>query len=334
MRSVVRLPVRTDVARSPHAAAGRVIGRTPLALGAITWADGRLVVEVQRGFVTRLGSFDLSSGRVELLPAMSDPDCYRLEAISPVALVGDRIAVVLSCSSKSAPGWRNSLAVIRASGSVRPLPNSDMIIFGDPIMLAAIMTMDARGAVIFAGDDACGSLFTWDATGIGPIDLRIGTNDPWSLARYFQPGYGGPKCAQLGVAMWPTLSPDGNRVAFAAKDIAGLDALVGRLYASSQILIADRAWTRTTVIASGIEELKNLSWSPSGGWIAFTGRRDGVQGIWLVPENGGPIVLLSEMNARAIAWAPDGASIVAVESANVFDGPSTVMRFDDLPVPH
>ena len=104
-------------------------------------------------------------------------------------------------------------------------------------------------------------------------------------------------------------------------------------YAPSQILIADRAWTRTTLIASGIEELKNLTWSPSGGWIAFTGRRDGVEGIWLVSENGGPIVLLSEMDARSIAWAPDGASIVAVESADVFDGPSTVARFDDLPEP-
>ena len=142
---------------------------------------------------------------------------------------------------------------------------------------------------------------------------------------------GGPKCAQLGVAMWPTLSPEGSRVAFSAKEIAGFDGLVARLYAPSQILIADRAWTRTTVIASGIEELKNLTWSPSGGWIAFTDRRDGVEGIWLVSENGGRIVLLSEMNARSIAWAPDGASIVAVENAN--GGPSTVVRFDDLPEP-
>jgi hypothetical protein len=321
---------RITVAPTPHAETGRVIGRTPLALSGITWADGRLVVEVQRALVTRLGFFDLSSRRMELLPAISDSDCYRFEAVSPVALDGDRTAVVLRCSSKSAGGWRNSLAVIDASGRVRRLPDSRMIINGNPIASAGIMTMDARGAVIDSGDDACGSLFTWDATGIGPIDLRIGTTHPWSLATYFQPGYGGPQCVQLGVAIWPTLSPDGSRVAFAAKEIAGVDGLIARLYAPSQILIADRAWTRTTVIATGIEELKNLTWSPSGGWIAFTGRRDGVQGIWLVPENGGAVLLLSETNARSIAWAPDGASIVAVERANAFEGPSTIVRFDDL----
>ncbi len=183
---------------------------------------------------------------------------------------------------------------------------------------------------ISAGDDACGSLLTWGQTGIRPIDLRIGTSRPWSLATYFEPGFQGPKCQRVGVAFWPTLSPDGTRVAFAAKDIAGLNGVVARLATPSQILIADRAWTHTTVIASGIRDFANLTWSPSGDWIAFTGRLDGVQGIWLVSESG-RIVLLSDTDAFSIAWTPDGTSLVAVERTTDFEGPSTIMRFDDLP---
>jgi len=314
-------------------ATGRVIGRTPLALGGMTWANGRLIVEVARGYASRLGSFDPSSGTLDLFPALSDPSCYRLDAASPVVVEDDRVGVVLSCSSRSTGGWQNSLGILDPrTGGVERLPNSEMTIDGDPIELAGIVTMDADGAVISAGDDACGSLFTLDPRGVRAIDLSIGTSSAWSLATYFERGFQGPKCEQLGVAFWPTLSPDGRRVAFAAKDIAGLNGVEARLYTPSQILIADRAWTHATEIASGIRDLTNLTWSPRGDWIAFTGLRNGVQGIWLVSDSG-HVVLLEQMDAFSIAWAPDGTSLVAVERAAALEGPSRILRFDDLPEP-
>jgi hypothetical protein len=44
-------------------------------------------------------------------------------------------------------------------------------------------------------------------------------------------------------------------------------------------------------------------------------------------------VLLEQMDAFSIAWAPDGTSLVAVERAAALEGPSRILRFDDLPEP-
>lgn len=152
--------------------------------------------------------------------------------------------------------------------------------------------------------------------------------------------------AGAGLA-WPTFSPDGNRMAYAAQDVAG----TWQIYVVSlngaeegpRVLAAGQgpawgpngwlAWTgcdaggdcgifvdnpddsrSPTRLSANINDIA-LSWSPDGGNIAYMSNHTGNWEVYLVSTSGGFARLTEDPAADGLpAWAPDGSGIAFVSN--------------------
>jgi eukaryotic-like serine/threonine-protein kinase len=98
-----------------------------------------------------------------------------------------------------------------------------------------------------------------------------------------------------GVEESPTLSPDGQRIAFAADgDIWVVQASGG----PPQNLTRDHP---------GAD--REPAWSPDGAQIAFVSNRDGEPAIYLMPAIGGAATRLSPGPGNYPHWSPDGTEV-------------------------
>jgi Tol biopolymer transport system component len=95
-----------------------------------------------------------------------------------------------------------------------------------------------------------------------------------------------------GLEFYPSLSPDGERIAWAAER-------EGRF----ELLVAARDGSGVRALTSDGFHNVQPAWSPDGRRIAYFSRGRG--GIWTVPAEGGVPVQVSAFGARA-AWSPDG----------------------------
>lgn len=103
---------------------------------------------------------------------------------------------------------------------------------------------------------------------------------------------------------WPTISPNGERVAYVAITEGGTKLLVRRLAAPS----GERNADSTVVAANGIE---HPAWSPDGSRLTYTtsGAR---AGVYVTSVDGRYANLVSARHA-ASAWAPGGHQITLVD---------------------
>jgi Tol biopolymer transport system component/DNA-binding winged helix-turn-helix (wHTH) protein len=96
---------------------------------------------------------------------------------------------------------------------------------------------------------------------------------------------------------WPSISPDGSRVAYVSDQSGSLEIHVIGLTAGSR----DLAITR-----DGGQNIQP-AWSPDGQWIAYHSRRR--DGIWVVPSTGGTPVQISDFGSQP-SWSPDSSTLV------------------------
>ncbi|MBU6399656.1 MAG: PD40 domain-containing protein [Verrucomicrobia bacterium] len=98
-------------------------------------------------------------------------------------------------------------------------------------------------------------------------------------------------------ALMPTLSPDGNQIAFVYRG----DIWLGSAHGG-----------RATQLTDNIELDAYPLFSPDGKWIACSSRRTGNWDIFLVPVEGGPVQQLTYHSGADIAtgWAPDGSHLL------------------------
>ncbi len=124
-----------------------------------------------------------------------------------------------------------------------------------------------------------------------------------------------------GIEWWPSLSPDGNSVAFmwtGPKD-DNPDVYVQIVGSSG----------RPLRLTTDSRADYNPVWSPDGAWIAFlraaqlpraNGAPAGKSELWLIPPLGGPAHMLAGIQARAVdmgaflAWCPDSSCLVVTDS--------------------
>lgn len=90
----------------------------------------------------------------------------------------------------------------------------------------------------------------------------------------------------------PTLSPDGQRVAYVSDKTGSLELYVRTLDTSGRELAITNDGGQNT----------EPNWSPDGRWVAFHSRVRG--GIWVVPSSGGVARQVVEFGAQP-AWSPD-----------------------------
>ena len=115
--------------------------------------------------------------------------------------------------------------------------------------------------------------------------------------------------ADVPFARLPVFSPDGQRLAFVAPPSA--DALSGRL----MVVPVDGSGPANDV-SQGIDvvasDVPQISWSPDGTQIAFSGLADGVATIFVATSDGsaGPRAISDNTANRDLpTWSPDGGVI-------------------------
>lgn len=99
-----------------------------------------------------------------------------------------------------------------------------------------------------------------------------------------------------GLDIFPTISPDGNMVAYSS-DHNGPFEIYSRALTTG---------ARENQLTSDGQQNLEPSWSPDGKWIAYYSQSKG--GIWVMPAGGGVARQLVEFGSRP-AWSPDGTRI-------------------------
>jgi Tol biopolymer transport system component/DNA-binding winged helix-turn-helix (wHTH) protein len=95
----------------------------------------------------------------------------------------------------------------------------------------------------------------------------------------------------------PSLSPDGQAVAYVSDKSGPLEIYVAGLAAGS----------REIAITNDGQQNIQPAWSPDGQWIAYQSRNRG--GIWIVPATGGTPRQLADLGSEP-AWSPDSQQLV------------------------
>ena len=100
-----------------------------------------------------------------------------------------------------------------------------------------------------------------------------------------------------GFDCYPTLSPDGNSLAYSSDRSGSFEIYVKQLTAGG----------REVQLTADKSENFEPAWSPDGKWIAYASKHRG--GIWIVPSLGGTARQLTETGSYP-AWSHDGSQIV------------------------
>ena len=129
-----------------------------------------------------------------------------------------------------------------------------------------------------------------------------------------------------GTSLTADISPDGRTVA---------ESLLGQIW----LLPATGGKARpvTDTVREPAQD-QDPSFSPDGRWIAFTARRPGGRGIFLLPSSGGPLRRLTTGDTYEDpepAWSPDSSRLVfvlggALSVVDVARGSTTTIRVDGL----
>jgi len=142
-------------------------------------------------------------------------------------------------------------------------------------------------------------LVLWAAIGIGLlvaalIFLRTQTG------RGTTETTGAPKTTKLtyspGLDVYPSISPDGNSVAYSSYKTGSLEIYVKQLIPGS----------REIQLTSDGKQNLEPAWSPDGRFIAYSSKDRG--GIWIMPALGGIARQITEFGSRP-AWSRDGSMI-------------------------
>lgn len=112
---------------------------------------------------------------------------------------------------------------------------------------------------------------------------------------------GSPKTTQIttwpGLDNFPTLSPDGNSIAFSSDHNGSFELYTKQLTFGA----------REVQLTSDGQQNFQPAWSPDGRLIAYCSRNRG--GIWIVPASGGTARQLAEFGSRP-RWSGDGNTVV------------------------
>lgn len=100
-----------------------------------------------------------------------------------------------------------------------------------------------------------------------------------------------------GLEFYPSISPDGNTVAFSSDRSGSFEIYVKQFVAGA----------REVQITSDGGQNFEPAFSPDGSLLAYYSKMRG--GIWVVPATGGKVKQLTEFGSRP-AWSPDGSQIV------------------------
>jgi hypothetical protein len=113
---------------------------------------------------------------------------------------------------------------------------------------------------------------------------------------------GGPATQVIGTEddRYPTWSPDGQTIAFAANDGG-----------ENNIYLADSTGANVRALIAPMGDSVQPNWSPDGMQIAFASKAEGPYNIWIVNADGTGLHRFTDSTSdkHSPAWSPDGAHI-------------------------
>jgi hypothetical protein len=135
-------------------------------------------------------------------------------------------------------------------------------------------------------------------------------------------------------ARWPTWSPQNQLVGFwgtaqfPGKEPEGLytfNDIEVLVRAPWDLYVMDKDGNNPQIIFPLISNIGGLAWSPNGDWLAFGGKVDNVEGIWLLNINDRRPIRIYDQN-DIFDWSPDGREIIIIGTKE-FDA-----KNNDVPV--
>ncbi len=135
-----------------------------------------------------------------------------------------------------------------------------------------------------------------DGSSIAFVSERGGTESVWKTGEL-----GGSPTLLLADASYPSISPDGKRIAFSRKDAKGQRRI------ATAALSAPENVKVLTGDSDGLWNHIDAAWSPDGQYICYSARHN----LWIVPSDGGKARRLTTDDALDCepAWSPDGRYI-------------------------
>ena len=109
----------------------------------------------------------------------------------------------------------------------------------------------------------------------------------------------------LGLDLHPSLSPDGNSIAYSSDRGSGYEVFIRPLTPGGREI---------QLTSDGAQNFEP-AWSPNGKLIAYHSKNRG--GVWVVPAFGGVAKQISDFGSYP-AWSPDGNSLV-IQSSGIGD---------------
>lgn len=105
----------------------------------------------------------------------------------------------------------------------------------------------------------------------------------------------------LSAVAW---SPDGDRIAFAADDLAR--------HEDSNLYVVAANGRGVRQLTRGLYGVSDISWSPGGGRLAFAGWTHGTPAVFIIGANGtGLRRVLKKFAVHSLSWGPGGRLAIA-----------------------
>lgn len=149
-----------------------------------------------------------------------------------------------------------------------------------------------------------------------PMNITIDDNfRHWSLAdNYWVMLNRNNQERDIGIAKWPTWSPNGQQIAF----FASLDAIgrsgISRATGEYFLYLMNVDTLQPISILDGLRFAHQLEWSPNGEWMAFTAQKDGYCSeyncLWLFSPRRNYLVQVTDDQTDYFSWSPDGQKLV------------------------
>ena len=288
------------------------------------WGPGGAITELRPITPTELGCRVVSYG-------------------GPVKLSSGAVGIVRAChrdGSAVTPGYLLHLVELDlASGNTREIVQAAPVVrerkYGKPekdyTTSEIPWSTERQSAFIMIEGSICTTIAELKPDGVHFLDVVVGDGDnQWNL------GTDGPEdpatCERGGRANAPAVSPAGERVAFFASVVSGVEG-PDRIGASGSLYLTNLEFEDPTPVIGGLTYVQSVVWLDEHRLAISAETLDGAEGpgLWLVDTRTGNSTKLFDNTLDSLTLSPSGDELAGVD--RVKGTPDRLIKFAIPPRP-